>query len=112
VTPLLADLVARGLVSDARMAEAYAEERIRKGYGPLRVRQELRQRGVADELIDPHLARTAGDWLQHLRNVHDKKFGVGLSQGAKERGRRARFLEQRGFPSDLIGRLLHGEDET
>jgi regulatory protein len=110
MAPVLAELDDRGLVSDARMAEAYVAERLEKGYGPLRVRHELRQRGVADVLIDPHLERTDGEWLRRLTAVHDKKFGRGRASDSKERGRRARFLEYRGFPSDLIGRFLHGDD--
>jgi len=111
VESALTDLVRDGSVSDARMAEAYAAERLAKGFGPLRVRQELRQRGIADFLIDPHLDRSSGEWMRHLAAVHDKKFGNTVPSDAKELGRRARFLEYRGFPPQLIGRFLHGENE-
>jgi regulatory protein len=35
------------------MAEAYVAGRLRKGFGPLRLRQELRERGLDDDLIGP-----------------------------------------------------------
>jgi len=112
VESVLADLGRRGLVSDARMAEAYVAERLEKGFGPLRVRQELRRRGVADELIDPHLERAESEWLRRLASAHDRKFGARPAGDSKELGRRARFLEYRGFPSDLIGRFLFGDDDV
>jgi regulatory protein len=110
VESVLADLDALGLVSDARMVQAYVAERLDKGFGPLRVRRELRQRGVADELIDPHLNLGESEWLRRLARAHDRKFGAGPAADSREVGRRARFLEYRGFPSDLIGRFLFGDD--
>jgi regulatory protein len=94
------------------MAEAYVAERLRKGFGPLRVRQELRERGVADALIEPHLDRTRHEWLALMAQVHDKKFGATRPEDARERGRRARFLEYRGFPSALIARYLDTDGEA
>lgn len=103
---MLDRLAARGLLSDARMAEAYVEERLRKGFGPLRVRRELHERGVSDPLIDPHLDRTAGEWLAQMTEVHRRKFGPEPAADARDLARRARFLEYRGFPPELIGRFL------
>jgi len=111
VEAVLDDLGRRGLLSDARMAEAYVAERVRKGFGPVRVRHELRRRGVPEPLIDAHLERGVDKWLERLMVVHDKKFGAGRATDAKERARRGRFLEQRGFPLDLIARFLRGDDE-
>lgn len=92
------------------MAELYVAERLRKGFGPLRIRQELRERGIPDALVDPHLEQSAREWLALMAAVHDKKFGTGPGGDRRELARRARFLEYRGFPADLIGRFLHGDD--
>ncbi len=43
----LSALVDDGLLSDARYAESYVRSRMGKGFGPVRIREELRQRGVA-----------------------------------------------------------------
>jgi regulatory protein len=109
---LLDDLSARGLLSEERMAAAYVAERLRKGFGPLRVRQELRQRGVADAVIEPHLDRTGHEWLKLMAEVHDKKYGATRPENMKERARRARFLEYRGFPAALIARYLDLDGEA
>jgi regulatory protein len=106
----LAGLAGRGLLSEARMAEAYVAERLRKGFGPVRIRHELRERGIPDALIDPHLEQSALEWLALIAAVSDKKFGPGPGGDRKELARRARFLEYRGFPAELIGRFLYGDN--
>lgn len=106
----LDDMSERGLLSEERMAEAYVAERVRKGFGPVRIRHELRQRGLTDALIEPHLERTSQEWLETMAAAHDKKFGLIRACDAKEQARRSRFLEYRGFPADLISGFLHGDD--
>jgi regulatory protein len=93
-------------VSEDRLAEAYVSERLRKGFGPLRVRQELRNKGLSDAQIDPHLVLSDDEWRDLIAAVHDKKYGSAPASDPKERARRARFLEYRGFPADLIRHFL------
>ena len=45
------ELVDDGLLSDERFAESYFQSRKNKGYGPLRIRNELKQRGIGDQLF-------------------------------------------------------------
>jgi regulatory protein len=108
---VLDTLTETGLLSDERMAEAYVAERLRKGFGPLRLRQELHGRGLDDDLIGSCLALTSSEWLEFLARVAAKKFGPGPATDRKEQARRARFLEYRGFPPELVGRYLRGDLE-
>jgi regulatory protein len=100
----------RGLLSEERMAQAYVTERVRKGFGPVRIGHELRQRGLSDSLIARHLDRPTQEWLKLMAAAHDKKYGPARVFGAKERARRARFLEYRGFPTDLIAGFINGDN--
>jgi regulatory protein len=106
VDAVLDRLSAEGLLSESRLAESYVAERLAKGFGPLRVRDELRRKGLADDLIEPHLHDAPEQWLERLAAVHDKRFGPSRPTDMKERARRARFLEGRGFPAELVGRFL------
>ncbi|AGA91163.1 hypothetical protein Thimo_2429 [Thioflavicoccus mobilis 8321] len=106
VDAVLERLSGEGLLSESRLAEAYVAERLAKGFGPLRVREELRRKGLADELIEPHLHYDTEQWLERLAAVHDKRYGPGRPSDRKEQARRARFLASRGFPGELIGRFL------
>ena len=103
---VLDELAEKGLQSDERFAQSFIESRVRKGYGPLRIRAELHERGLDDGLIADQLEAFDLDWSELLRRVHDQKYGAELATDRKEMARRARFLEYRGFPGDLIGHLL------
>jgi regulatory protein len=106
VSQVLGELQAEGLQSDARFAELHARQRADKGYGPLRIAQELGQRGVDAELAAELLARFADQWPERLAAVHGRKFGAAVPRDMHERGRRARFLQQRGFSAEQIRALF------
>lgn len=110
IEPVLEALAGQGLQSDARFTEYYVEERMRKGYGPLRIQAELRERGIGEALIERHLERDESDWRELLARVHNKKFGAKPLRDRAELAKRARFLEYRGFSSSQVSRFLHLED--
>jgi len=93
-------------VSDARFAESFVRVRSERGQGPLRIRAELRERGVTDLLVDEVLTTTSEFWLERANRVRAKRFGEAAPASRGEWNRQARFLAQRGFPSDLIYRAL------
>ena len=95
-------LVDDGLLSDSRFAEAFVYSRFRKGSGPQKIHAELRQRGIDDALISVSMETVAGQWLERVREVREKKFGQDPPADFKERCRQMRFLQQRGFTSEQI----------
>jgi regulatory protein len=112
----LAELVAddvrgRGLQSDVRFAESLVRGRVSRGHGPIRIRQELTQRGVDEAVADEVMTETAGHWLSLAAEARRRKFGDALPADRDEWNRQARFLAQRGYPSDLIYRVLDGRDD-
>jgi regulatory protein len=110
VAPVLDRLIADGSLNESRMAEIYVAERVRKGFGPLRIGRELRDKGLSNEAIETHLDPMSGDWPERLAEVHHRRFGPGAPSDLQELARRARFLEQRGFPSEAIRRFLRWND--
>jgi regulatory protein len=106
VEAVIAALDDASYVSDARFAEMFVRVRAERGQGPLRIRAELRERGVAESLADEVLTETADYWLTHARAARRKRFGDGTPSERNEWNRQARFLAQRGYPSDLIFRAL------
>ena len=85
------------LQSDARFAESYARQRADKGYGPVRLREELRERGVTEAEVDVALEELKVDWRVLATRVMQKKFGLDAPVDIKEKARRARFMQYRGF---------------
>ena len=102
IDTLGAELAAQGLLSDRRYAEAYVSGRFERGFGPLRIQSELRERGVATDLVAQSLAELSDAWVDCAARQRDKRFGAGLPEAPHERARQMRFLQQRGFTGDQI----------
>lgn len=109
VETVLDALTQRRLQSDARYAEEYVAQRAARGYGPVRIRAELRERGIESAVIAEWLDERDPVWRQRLAEVACKRFGATGPADFKDRARRARFLEYRGFGAELIRRVLYGD---
>ncbi len=94
------------LQSDDRYAESFARLRALRGYGPARVRQEMRAKSISDAAVARALAVAVPDWSVLAQDVFCKKFGAPGPVDLKERARRARFMQYRGFCSDHYQHLL------
>ncbi len=90
-----------GLQSDQRFAEAYINMRLRQGKGALVIRLELKEKGIADSIINEQLSTHSG-WNQLALQAYQKKFGNTHVSDIKEKSRRIRFLTARGFSSANI----------
>ncbi|MEW8505501.1 MAG: regulatory protein RecX [Candidatus Thiodiazotropha sp.] len=106
IDSVIGELSASGLQSDDRYTENFIASRIHKGSGPVRIRAELRERGIGEPVIERHLEAYAESWPRLLQQVHDAKFGTQSAPDRKALAKRARFLEYRGFPSELISDFL------
>ena len=106
IMPVLEELIEQGLQSNARFAESYARSRVHKGFGPLRIQAELQQRGAGDCHFEMAVDDIADSWENLLEQVYRKKYGIEASLDNKEKFKRSRFLQQRGFPNDMVYRLF------
>jgi regulatory protein len=97
-----------GLLSEARYLEAFISHRARAGYGPMRIREELGQRGLDRTDIEQALRASDIDWREQLQQVWQRKFAGELPSDMRQRGQQMRFLSYRGYPQELISRLLRG----
>ncbi len=110
IEPALDQLAEEGLLSEARYLESFIRYRSSAGYGPARIREELGQRGLNRGDIDQALRDSEVDWATQLRDVWQRKFAGQRPQDPRGRAQQMRFLAYRGFPMDMIGRLLSGRD--
>lgn len=103
----LAQLATRGWQSDARYALARARSRSGAGCGPLRIRADLAAAGVRDDLAEQALSELDGelDWAEQARAALARRYPEPPAS-ARDWQRRYRFLAGRGFPHELIRRLL------
>ena len=112
VDELLAELITERLLSDARYAEAMVTNRASRGYGPLRICMELRDRGVAERIVDKVLQEAEVDWDERLRHTYDRKYGEITVESFKVWASRAQFLNNRGFSVDAIRRVIGNYDAS
>ncbi len=108
IETVLANLERSGLLSDARAAAAYVRGHAAR-FGAARLRQTLRTKGVASELIEEQVAELP-DEIGRAREIWARKFGTAPAD-AREWAKQARFLQSRGFASDVIRRLLKEPSE-
>ena len=112
VSETVEKLGGEGLQDDRRFIENFAQSRISQGKGPVRIRQELGERGLNTGLIDEVLEDVTEDWFELARLVRRKKFGPDQPQEFKEKARQMKFLQYRGFESSHIQAAIspHGDD--
>ena len=98
------ELVDDGLLSDERFAESYFQSRKNKGYGPLRIRNELKQRGVGDQIFSS--LSNEVDWSKYALEALKKKMNGDLPSEIKDVLKLKRFLNYRGFDFQDIDRAF------
>jgi regulatory protein len=98
-------------LSETRFVEQFIRQHAGRGHGPVRIRMELRERGVSDLDIEAGLGAAAEDWPGIAREARRKRFGVSPPGDYRERARQARFLQYRGFSAEQVRAALGpGED--
>ena len=106
VEMVLQQLKEENLQSDDRFTEAYLHHRFNAGIGPLKIRHELRQKGVDESLVDAHLEPLAGEWDDLMQQLRVRKYGDAIPDDYSERMKQARFLQNRGFSPESVMRLF------
>tara|TARA_B100000676_G_C17971317_1_gene783469 strand:+ start:617 stop:1072 length:456 start_codon:yes stop_codon:yes gene_type:complete len=107
IDEVLIELQSKDFLSDERYAEMYVDMRSKKGFGPLRIRGELIERGISRDIIEIELEKLSQDWTTILEKTVFLRFGEYQAGQPRELEKRVRFLNYRGFPESLIrGHLL------
>lgn len=97
---------------DSRFGEMLVRTRVGQGYGPARIRAELRSHDIADAAIDDLIAAADVDWERLAATQLRKKYGAKPAGDYAGRGKRAAFLSRRGFDMDTVRIVTHsGSDD-
>lgn len=92
---VVGDLADENLVSDQRFTEMYVRTRIRALFGPLKIRGELRGRGISDKLIAEAMPDEQATWFDSATHWVSKRSRGELDFTAKAKLHRS--LMNRGF---------------
>jgi regulatory protein len=106
VSLALDDLAAKGLISEARVAESVLASQGRR-FGTRRLKQTLQAKGLDAELVSTTLQEARATELGRAHEVWQRKFGSPATDAAG-RAKQVRFLVARGFDGDVIRRVVAG----
>ncbi|MBI0426717.1 regulatory protein RecX [Psychrobacter sp. NG27] len=133
VDALLDEFEEKGYQSDYRTTLMLIRENIRKGRGRGRIKQEFYRKKIAmpsnvDELIDMANAESdefsefvddsadnlvdGVDWLKLAVVARTRKYGDDIPVEQKDKARQLRFLQYRGFNTDICFAALNYTSET
>ena len=107
VKDLLAGLKQKNQLSEERFAEERARQLSRK-YGAARIRQDLKSKGVSEELISRF--SSSENEMQKAKEILERKYRTPAAT-REEKAKRMRFLQSRGFSSEIIFKLLSARND-
>ena len=107
VVAVVEKLTPKRLVSDDRFVASFVHHHAQRGQGPVRIRAELRQQGVADEHDRQGVrGRESGLGPAGGRGAAGASSAAPFRGALTERAKQARFLQYRGFSADQIRAAL------
>jgi regulatory protein len=109
LTEEITRLISDGLISDERFAESYFQSRKNRGFGPLRIRNELAQRGIKESIF--YFIQSETDWSEYAFNALEKKTNGKKPDDMKAILKLKNFLNYRGFEFQDIDKAFSMLDE-
>jgi regulatory protein len=107
---VLDEMAAKGWLSDARFAEHAIRARARR-FGPLKLAQHLRERGLDEEAIAAGFHAAGEEGVASIEAVWRSRFHAPAAD-ERERVRQIRFLQGRGFALEDVLRFLKTRDKA
>jgi len=103
---LLDELEENDYLNEDRFTESFIRYRITKGQGPIKISNELRQRGIQNNHIYRHMNQAEVNWFDMANEQLTKKYGFKKAEDYKEKTKRMRFLSSRGFSHEVINTVV------
>lgn len=108
IESVIAELLRERYLSDERFAEMLVRSRLNRGVGPVRVKQELRQHELNDDVATR--MPDEAEWRRRASEVRRKRFGAQLPQTYEDRVKQMRFLQYRGYTTEQINAAMTAEE--
>ncbi len=90
------------LQNDARFTQMFLRSKAVGGYGPVRIKMELKQKGIDEFLIENSFADLAFDWDEEVDRLILKKVKDQSLSDSKLKNKVMGYLQRRGFTLDQI----------
>ena len=101
-------LANEGLQSDERFSEAYIRSKTQAGYGPVKIKMELAQKGISNNFLDKKFSELKINWEEEIHELLLRKFPKTKYNFGEEKikAKAINFLQRRGFDFDLCYRQV------
>lgn len=109
---LLADFIAKDWLNESRYVASTVKSKVRTGSGLMRIKNDLKAHGIKPEQVDAVVAELDIDWFEQAKQSYQKKYGETPIADRKERAKRYRFLQYRGYDSEQIKYAMASDSET
>jgi regulatory protein len=96
------ELLANKYLSDQRFTETFVRSRQNRGFGPNKIKMELTEKGIENNMIDDLLDVNSAVWYESAEQQYLRKYGDGPIEDYKTWAKRARFMQGRGFSMEHI----------
>jgi regulatory protein len=109
IDPLLVELKAAGLINDADFARGWTRSRLNKPFGLVRIRQELREKGIDAETLETAVAQAAQDYDETAAVLKLGRQRLRQYQGLERTAAQRRlfgYLARRGFKSGTAAKAV------
>ncbi len=114
VETVIAQMKQAGHLSDERFIEAYIQSRVRRGFGPLRICAELKEKGIQQGALEEVLVIWQSSWFSLAKRAIEKKYGerMRVLKQNPDADKKAlmlaqkRFLLYRGFEASTIQQIF------
>ncbi|HZX71311.1 MAG TPA: regulatory protein RecX [Rhodanobacter sp.] len=94
---------------EQRFAQALVRSRLSQGYGPLRLRAELKSHAMPAAMIRECIDAADIDWDEVAAAQLRRRYGGAGTKDPAERAKRAQFLLRRGFAAATVRSVTHAE---
>lgn len=106
VDEVLQFLVENNYQSQFRAAQSIIRNRVARGYGQYYIQNELKQKGISTDVERAAYQDEPVDWYQLIEQTYLKKYQDSTIKDPKDKAKRVRFLQSRGFSFDEIASVL------
>ena len=99
---LIEDFLQRDWLNEQRYINAFVRSRVAAGLGLRRILMELQQHGIKSSDAELFLEQLDVDWFAQAQTTYVRKYGDKPVVDYKDKSKRFRFMQYRGFNSEQI----------
>lgn len=98
-------------IDESRYCELFMRAQLNKGHGLMRIKQDAQQKGIAQDVLNKALGTLEIDWFQLAREAYNKRFLNKPVADIKDKQKRIRYLQYRGFSMEETLSAMQESDE-